>query len=59
LRVDWVPNDLEPDDPCSLLKGSDGLCAEAVEDEDEPPYVSDRNQAGCPLYGIKPGRGSG
>jgi hypothetical protein len=58
LRMDWTANDAVPDDPCTLPKGRDGLCAEAEEAEEEDPLVSDVNEVGCPQCAIKK-RGEG
>ena len=50
LRVDWVPNTVTPEDPCSLRKDEDGLCIEAKKQDDV--WASIRTCAGCPLCGI-------
>jgi hypothetical protein len=49
VRVDWVSNAVEPDDPCIRPKNTEGLCIQATMTKDI--VMSTRDEVDCPLCG--------
>jgi hypothetical protein len=51
LRVDWAPNSVDPNEPCTLQKDEDDLCIEAR--KVKGVLASSRDETSCPECGYR------